>query len=71
MTKSRTKTLIFTTLDTSLLKKIDDCESIYNANPLYLRIGHASGYIEEKIGDKYFRDKYKKILILLMKTKKY
>ena len=45
--------MIFTTLDTSQLKKIDDCESIYNANPLYLRIGHASGYIEEKIGNKY------------------
>ena len=29
-------------------KKIDDCENIYSANPLYLRIDHASGYIEEK-----------------------
>ena len=49
MTKSHTKTLIFTTLDTLGLKKIDDYESI----PSYLRIGHVSGYIEEKNGNKY------------------
>ena len=49
MTKSRTKTLIFTTLDTLGLEKIDDYESI----PSYLRIGHVSGYIEEKNGNKY------------------
>ena len=30
------------------IKKIDDYESIYSVNPLYLRINHASGYIEEK-----------------------
>ena len=53
MTKSRAKTLIFTTLDTSRLKKIDDYESIYSVNPLYLHINHASGYIEEKNGNKY------------------
>ena len=29
------------------IKKIDDCESIYCVNPLYLRINHANGYIEE------------------------
>ena len=34
-------------------KKIDGCESIYSVNPLYLRINHASGYIEEKNGNKY------------------
>ena len=50
------------------IKKVDDYESIYSVNPLYLRIDHASGYIEcnsfeEKNGNKY--------LILLMKTKKY
>ena len=28
-------------------------ESIYSVNPLYLRINHASGYIEEKNGNKY------------------
>ena len=46
--KSCRKTLIFTTLDTSQLKKIDNYESIYSVNPLYLRINHASGYIEQK-----------------------
>ena len=35
------------------IKKIDDYESIYSVNPLYLRIDHASGYIEEKDGNKY------------------
>ena len=53
MTKSITKTLIFTILDTSQLKKIDDCENIYIVNPLYLLAHHASGYIEEKNGNKY------------------
>ena len=28
------------------IKKIDDYESIYSVNPLYLTINHASGYIE-------------------------
>ena len=35
------------------IKKIDDYESIYSMNPLYLRINHASGYTEEKNGNKY------------------
>ena len=35
------------------IKKIDDYESIYSVNPWYLCIGHASGYIEEKNGNKY------------------
>ena len=35
------------------IKKIDDYESIYSVNPLYLRIDHANGYIEEKKGNKY------------------
>ena len=29
-----------------IIKKIDDYESIYSVNPLYLTINHASGYIE-------------------------
>ena len=33
------------------IKKIDDYES--SVNPLYLRINHASGYIEEKNGNEY------------------
>ena len=35
------------------IKKIDDCDIIYGVNPLYLRIDHANGYIEEKNGKKY------------------
>ena len=35
------------------IKKIDDCENIHSVNPLYLLINHASGYIEEKNGNKY------------------
>ena len=34
------------------VKKIDDCESIYSVNPLYLLINHANRYIEEKNGNK-------------------
>ena len=29
-------------------KKNGECETISSVNPLYLRINHASGYIEEK-----------------------
>ena len=35
------------------IKKIDDCENIYSVNPLFLLANHASGYIEEKNGNKY------------------
>ena len=35
------------------IKKIDDCESIYSVNPLYLRVDHVNGYIEEKGAKKY------------------
>ena len=35
------------------IKEIDDYESIYGVNSLYLHINHASGYIEEKNGNKY------------------
>ena len=35
------------------IKKIDDCSNIHSVNPLYLRINHASGYIEEKGVNKY------------------
>ena len=31
------------------IKKIDDCESIHSVDPLYLRVNHASVYIEEKM----------------------
>ena len=35
------------------IKKIGNCENSYSVNPLYLRITHASGYIEEINGNKY------------------
>ena len=35
------------------IKKIDDYESIYSVNPLYLQVNHASGYIAEKNGNRY------------------
>ena len=35
------------------IKKTDECENIYSVNPLYLLVNHASGYIEEKKGNKY------------------
>ena len=31
------------------ITKIDKCETISSVNPLYLRIDHASGYVEEKM----------------------
>ena len=33
--------------------KIGDCRSNFTVNRLYLDIAHASGYIEEKNGNKY------------------
>ena len=35
------------------IKKIGDCKNINSVNSLYLRITHASGYIEEINRDKY------------------
>ena len=35
------------------IKKIDDYENIYSINSLYLLVNHASGYIEERNGNKY------------------
>ena len=35
------------------IKEIDDCKNICSVNPLYLRINHATGYIEEKGMNKY------------------
>ena len=45
--------MVFTTLDILQLKKNDDCKNIHSVNPLYLRVDHASGYIEEKGVNKY------------------
>ena len=48
------------------IKKVDDYESIYNVNPLYLRFNHANGYIEAKMEiNAWF------LMILSMKTKSY
>ena len=48
------------------MKAIDDCEKMYSVNPLYLLIDHASGYIEEKNGNRYLSfdsvDKNKEVL---------
>ena len=51
------------------IKKIDDCENIHSVNPLYLLVNHASGYIEEKNGNKYliFDDSVNKNKELLKK----
>ena len=46
MIKNHTKT-IFRTLDISQLKKLMTIKS-FSVNPLYLRVNHAGGYIEEK-----------------------
>ena len=35
------------------VKKIGDCENINNVNPLYLMIRSATGYFNEKCGEKY------------------
>ena len=34
-------------------KKTDDCQNIYSVNSFYLFIDHASGYIKEKVVNKY------------------
>ena len=36
-----------------IIKKIGDYESIYSVNPLYFRVDHLNGYIEEKGVNKY------------------
>ena len=35
------------------IKKVDDYENIYSVDPLYLRVNHTNGYIEEKNENKY------------------
>ena len=37
----------------AVIERIDDCKNIYSVNPFYLRVNHASGYNEEKNGNKY------------------
>ena len=45
--------MVFTTYWYITVKKIDDYDSIYSVNHLYLIIAHASGYIEKKGANKY------------------
>ena len=49
-----------------IIRKLDDCENIYNVNPLYLIIAHANGYIDVKGVNKYLifdsTDENKKLL---------
>ena len=40
------------------VKKIGDCKNIYSVNPLYLRITHASGYIERSSAEEINESKY-------------
>ena len=40
------------------IKKIGNCKNIYSVNPLYLRITHASGYIERSSTEKINENKY-------------
>ena len=40
------------------IKKIANCKSIYSVNPLYLRINHASGYIERSSSEEINENKY-------------
>ena len=35
------------------IKRIGDCGNIHSVNSLYLLVNHASGYIEERNGNKY------------------
>ena len=51
------------------IKKIGDCENIHSVNPWYLVVNRASGYIEEKNGNKYliFDDSVNEIKALLKK----
>ena len=45
--------MVFTILDKSQRKKIDNCKNINSVNPLHLNISHTDGYIEEKGVNKY------------------
>ena len=51
--KSCKNNSIYNTGYITIKKKNDDCESIYSVNPLYLRVDHVDGYIEELGGNKY------------------
>ena len=52
MTKKSYKNIGIYNIGYNAIKKVDDCESIYIVNPLYLRVNHAIGYIKERNGKK-------------------
>ena len=52
MTKKSYKNIGIYNIGYNAIKKVDDCESIYIVNPLYLRVNNAIGYIKEKNGKK-------------------
>ena len=66
MTKKSYKNIGIYNIGYNAIKKVDDCESIYIVNPLYLRVNHAIGYIKEKNGKKclifYSVDEKKELL---------
>ena len=39
--------------DIGIYKNFYNCKNIYSVNPLYLRVDHVNGYIEEKGVNKY------------------
>ena len=53
MTKKSYKNIGIYNIGYNAIKKVDDCESIYIVNPLYLRVNLAIGYIKEKNGKKW------------------
>ena len=52
MTKKSYKNIGIYNIGYNAIKKVDDCESIYIVNPLYLRVNHTIGYIKERNGKK-------------------
>ena len=51
--KKSYKNIVIYNIGYITIKKIDDCENIYRANPLYLLINHATGYIKDENENKY------------------
>ena len=45
--------MVFTTLDTSQLKRLAIVENTNSVNPLYLIIGEVIGHVKEKNGNRY------------------
>ena len=52
MTKKSYKNIGIYNIGYNTIKKVDDYESIYSVNPLYLRVDHAIGKKKKKNGNK-------------------